>query len=166
AVDGSVTVAGLGDGPMTCVTTDGWGIADSGTIRPQDVFGEVGVTTYVSGCTGGPPGLEMYSAPGTVLWPESYDAATDRVTGEAYPWLWAMWVAAPDCDVDLYAVDPFAGAPLTFDNATATLAYGPIEAEVTAAEGTGCDGVAAVGDRATVEITIVASPGFTVHPLP
>jgi hypothetical protein len=164
---GSVTVTGVAGGAVTCPLTDGFGWADSGTLRPQDVFAEVGITSYHSGCTGsGPAGLEVYSTPGTVLHAESYDAVTDRISGAAYPWLWGMLLDAPDCQVDLYPIDSNAGAPLTFDNGTATIELGPIEVAVTSAEGAGCAGLAAVGDEMTVDLTVVATPGFTVHPLP
>ena len=166
AAEGSISVLGLAGGTVTCPLTDGFGWADSATLRPLDVFAEVGITNY-SGCSGPvPAGLQVFSTPGTVLHAETYDAAADRVSGAAYPWVWGMALVAPDCLVDLYPIDHDAGAPLTFDNRTATIELGPVETQVTHADGAGCAGLAAVGDEMEVELTVVASPGFTVHPLP
>lgn len=165
--EGSITIAGVGGGEVSCPLASGFGWADSGTLRPQDFFGEVGTTTYDAGCTGpGSAGLAVYSSPGTVLVAETYDAATDEIEGSAYPWLWGLFMETPGCQIDLYPVDSNAGAPLTFANATATLELGPVEVAVTRAEGAGCAGLPAVGDELTAELTLVATPGFTVHPLP
>lgn len=166
AAEGSIRVIGAAGGTVTCSLTDGFGWADSATLRPQDTFAEVGITSY-SGCSGpGPAGMQVFSTPGTILHAETYDAATDRITGSAYPWMWGMLMDAPDCQIELYPIDHDAGAPLTFDNRTATIELGPLEVQVTAVDGAGCAGLAAVGDEMAVELTVVASPGFTVHPLP
>ena len=166
---GSASVHLASGATIECSVTAGWGRADSGTSRPNDFFGETGVTTY-GGCTGpGPAGLEVISSPGMVFVAEAYDAGTDRISGSAYPWTWGLFLDAPDCQVVLYAQDANAPAPLAYDNATTTLDLGPIAVVVTRADGAGCAGLAAVGDEATYETTVVAgseaTPGFTVRPL-
>jgi len=165
--EGSVSVVGAGTGvAITCPVLSGWGRADSATLRPNDFFGETGVTN-AGDCTGpGSAGVEVISSPGTVFVAETYAAAADRIGGSAYPWLWGLFLEAPDCQVDLYAVDANAPAPLAYDNATATLEAGPIDVVATRAEGTGCADLATVGDRMTFQARLVATPGFTVHPAP
>lgn len=163
---GSTTVGGTaGGGTISCPVVSGWGRADSGTLRPNDFFGETGVTNATP-CTGGPgaAGLEVISSPGTVFVPETYDTAADRISGSAYPWLWGLFLEAPDCQVDLYAVDPNAPVPFTYDNPTGTLDAGPFDVVVTRAEGAGCADLAAVGDELTYDTTLVATPAFTVRP--
>jgi hypothetical protein len=99
------------------------------------------------------------------FWPEAYDAAADRVSGAALPWLWALAIEAPGCWVEMYAEDPdFQQAPLTYDNRTGTLDIGPVEVVVTLADGAGCAGLAQAGDAMTFEATLVATPAFTVRP--
>jgi hypothetical protein len=161
--DGSASLRFAG-GTIECPVVAGWGRADSGTLRPNDFFGETGVTSYAD-CTGpGTAGLTVDSSPGTVFVPEAYDAGADRISGSAYPWTWGLFLTAPECQVDLYPQDSNAPAPLTYDNATATLATGPVDLVVTRAEGTGCADLPEVGDEVTYETTVVATPGFTVRP--
>jgi hypothetical protein len=99
--EGSATI-GLADGAtISCPLVDGWGRADSGTLRPQDLFGETGVNTY-AGCTGdGAAGLEVFSSPSLGFAPEAYDTATDRISGSAYPQVWGLFLDAPDCEITL-----------------------------------------------------------------
>jgi hypothetical protein len=167
--EGSASLHLAGGATISCPLTAGWGRADSATLRPNDFFGETGVTTYGSCAGPGPAGVDVISSPGMVFVAEAYDAGADRITGSAYPWTWGVFLDAPDCQVDLYPRDSNAPAPLTYDNATstrpATLTTGPIDVVVARADGAGCAGVAAVGDEATYETTVVASPGFTVRPL-
>jgi hypothetical protein len=166
--EGSVTITNVTSGAaVSCPVLEGWGSADSRTLRPQDVFGETGFTTYGyegGGCTAPTPITGVVSSPGMVFHPETYDAGADRVDGSAYPWLWASAIEAPDCWIDMYAVDSDAAAPLTYDNGTGTLDLGPVVGEVTAADGAGCAALAQVGDSVTFETTLVATPVFTVHP--
>jgi hypothetical protein len=162
---GSATIGGAAGGTtITCPLTDGWGRAESGTVRPQDWFASSGVTTY-GGCTGsGVAGLEIVSSPEMIFAPDAYDSAADRIIGSAYPGVWSLFLDAPDCQVDLYAVDSDAPTPLTYDNRTGTLDVDPIPVVATRAEGPGCAGLAQVGDVLTFEPTVVATPVFTVRP--
>ena len=167
--EGSATVTNVASGAtVSCPVLSGWGRADDGTLRPQDLFGETGGTAYGyegGGCTAPRPIDGIISSPGMVFHPETYDAAADRVDGAAYPWLWVSGIDAPDCVIDMYAVDANAPAPLTYDNRTGTLDIGPVVGEVTRADGAGCAGLARVGDSVTFETTVVATPVFTVRPL-
>jgi hypothetical protein len=162
--EGSATI-GLASGvTISCPLVDGWGRADSGTLRPQDLFGETGINTF-AGCTGtGAAGLEVVSSPSMGLAPDAYDAGADRISGSALPQVWGLFLDAPDCELTLYAVDSDAPAPLTYDNRTATLDVGPIPVVVDEAAGTGCAGLGEVGDEMTYAFTYVATPGFTVRP--
>jgi hypothetical protein len=167
--EGSVTVTNVTSGAaVSCPLLDGWGSADSGTLRPQDTFGETGFTRYGyegGGCTAPTPITGVLSSPGMVFHPQTYDAGADRVDGSALPWLWASAIEAPDCWIDMYAVDSDAPAPLSYDNEAGTLDLGPVVAEVAAADGAGCAALAQVGDSVTFETTLVATPVFTVRPL-
>ena len=166
--EGSATLVNVTSGvTVSCTAIGGWGRADSGTLRPQDVFGETGMTTYgyEGGCTGPAPGSGLVSTPGMVFAPEAYDAATDTIDGAAYPWLWALALDAPGCFVEMYAEDPDAAAPLTYDNGTGALEIGPVVAVVTSTDGPACAGLAQVGDTMAYEASLVATPTFTVRPL-
>jgi hypothetical protein len=165
---GSATIVDTTSGvTLSCPAIGGWGRAPSGMLRPQDLFGESGVTTYSDeggGCTGPADGVEIFSSPGILFAPGVYDAAADRVDGAAYPELWVLGIEAPGCSVDIYAQDPLAPAPLGYDNGTGTLDIGPVESVVTRADGTGCAGIAQVGDEVTFATTLEATPVFTVRP--
>lgn len=167
--EGSVTVTNVTSGvAVSCPLLQGWGSADSATLRPQDTFGETGFTSYGyegGGCTAPIPITGVLSSPGMLFHPQTYDAGADRVDGSAYPWLWASAIEAPDCWIDMYAADSDAPAPLTYDNETGTLDLGPVVAEVAAADGAGCAALAQVGDTMTFETRLVATPVFTVRPL-
>lgn len=164
--EGSATVVLATGAAVSCPVVSGWGRADSGTLRPQDVFGETGATHYGGGgCTGpGGASVDIGSSPGMVFAPESYDAETDVVTGSALPWVWGMFMDWADCQIDMYPLDSNAPAPLTYDNRTGTLDLGPVAVEVTRAAGPGCVGLAQVGDHMTFQTTVVATPRFTVRP--
>jgi hypothetical protein len=163
--EGSVTIVGVaGGGTISCALVDGWGWADSGTLRPNDFFGGTGGTTY-GGCTGpGGTDLEVWSSPDMVFVPETYDAEADRLSGSAYPLTWGLFLDSPDCQVSLYPLDSNAPAPHSYDNRTATLDAGPVTVVAARADGTGCGALGEVGDELTFETTFVATPGFTVRP--
>jgi hypothetical protein len=112
----------------------------------------------------GAAGVEVFSSPGTVFVAETYDAASDRISGSAYPWLWGLFLETPDGQVDLYPADSNAPVPFTYDNRTATLDAGPVGLVVSRADGTGCTDLAEVGDELTFETTLVVTPRFTVRP--
>jgi hypothetical protein len=161
---GSATIGLASGATISCSLVDGWGRAESGTLRPQDWFASTGVTSY-GGCTGaGPAGVEVFSSPEMIFAPDSYDAGADRITGSTYTWIWGLFMDAPDCQIDLYPVDSDAPVPLTYDNPTATLDTGPIVVVATRADGAGCAGLAEVGDVLTYDTTFVVTPGITVRP--
>lgn len=163
---GSATLVDDGPGAMiSCQTYGGWGRALDGTIPQDGAIGENWASIYDS-CTGpGADGLEVESI---YLWygPTDYDAEADRVTGWAAADIWTLGLTWPDCLVDLYNLDPSTHVPMTYDNRSRTLTFGPITATVARADGGGCAGRPEVGDVMTFETTlVVASPGFTVRPV-
>jgi hypothetical protein len=161
---GSVTLVGESGATISCQTSGGWGRALDRTIPQDGAIGENWGSIYDS-CTGpGADGLEVQSV---YIWygPTDYDAETDRVTGWASADLWALGLIWPDCEVDLYNVDPSTHVRMTYDNRSRTLTFGPITASVDRTSGVGCAGLPEVGDVMTFETTLdVASPGFTVRP--
>lgn len=164
AVAGSATIADTVTGDtISCTTVDGWGNADSGTLRPQDWFAWARMTTYTS-CTGLGGTWEYVFSPEIRVGADHYDPATDRITGDATVDIWGLFPTATGCDLSLYPIDPQAEVPMTYDNRSHTMDIGPVELVVEVADGPGCAGLPEVGDRMTFETTLVASPGFTVRP--
>jgi hypothetical protein len=162
--EGSATVGLANGATITCSVVDGWGRAESETLRPDGYFAGTGVTAY-QGCTGpGAADVQVFSSPDMVFVADTYDPATDRITGVHYAWVWGLFLDAPDCQIDLYPVDPNGEAAITYDNRTKTLDTSPLAVVATRADGAGCAGLAQVGDELTFETTFVATPGFTVRP--
>ena len=162
---GSVTVVDTATGTtITCQARGGFGTARNDTI-PED--GSMGLlwASHHDSCAGpGADGLEVDNAYFR-YGPTGYDAGADRITGRGLADLWAMGLAWPGCNATLYNVDPHAFVPMTYDNPSGTLAFGPITASVASVEGDGCAGLAEVGDVWTFETTLViAPPAFTVRP--
>ena len=163
---GSATLVDTGSGAtISCQAYGGWGRALNGTIPQDGSIGENWASIYDS-CTG--PGAEDLEVDSIYLWygPTDYDAGADRVTGWAAADIWTLGLTWPDCLVDMYNVDPNTHVPMTYDNRSRTLTFGPITASVMKADGDGCAGRPDVGDVMTFETTlVVAAPGFTVRPV-
>jgi hypothetical protein len=162
---GSVTLVDNGSGAaISCQTSGGWGRALPRTIPQEGAIGENWGAVYDS-CTG--PGAEGLEVQSVYIWygPTDYDPETDTVTGWASADLWALGLIWPDCEVDLYNVDPSTHVRMTYDNRSRTLTFGPITASVDRTSGAGRAGRPQVGDVLTFETALgVAAPGFTVRP--
>jgi hypothetical protein len=158
--EGSARLVGGSDVAIGCSAADGWGRADNETVPAESFVAGTGVTGY-TGCAGTEgPDVQLYSSPDMVFVAEAYDATADRIAGSAYVWTWGLFLVAPDCDLTMYAADSDVAVPFTYDNPTGSFDIGPLVVSVHSADGTGCAGIAQIGDLLTFDTDTVATPAL------